>query len=87
MMSVTTPDRPAGSALTRGRGLLLAALAVSVVAANAASKQWAVRALAEQDVDVLGPFRLSLGFNTGVAFSAGTGVPAAVLASVSAQSA
>ena len=58
----------------RGRArLLFATVAVVAYAADLASKEWALRALADGDVAVLGDwFTLHLTYNPGAAFSTGT---------------
>ncbi len=54
--------------------LLFAGMAVLAYAADLGSKQWAMSALADGDVPLLGDwFTLHLTFNPGAAFSTGTG--------------
>ena len=53
--------------------LLFAAVALAAYAADLASKEWALRTLADGDVPVLGDWlTLHLTFNPGAAFSTGT---------------
>ena len=53
--------------------LLFAAVAVTAYAADLGSKEWALRALANRDIAVLGDwFTLHLTYNPGAAFSTGT---------------
>jgi signal peptidase II len=58
--------------LRRLRGALLIAAAVVLVVQL--TKHWAVNALADGDIDLVGSLRFNLAFNTGMAFSQGTGV-------------
>jgi len=58
--------------LRRLRGALL--IAAGVILLDQLSKHWAVNALADHDVPVIGSLRLNLAFNTGMAFSRGTGI-------------
>jgi signal peptidase II len=58
--------------LRRLRGALL--IAAGVVLLDQLSKHWAINALADGDIHVLGSLRFNLAFNTGMAFSTGTGV-------------
>ena len=48
---------------------------MAVLAADQASKTWAVRHLADHDVHVLGTLRFRLTYNSGGAFSLGRGSP------------
>ena len=66
----------------RGRRLLLAAVAVAVVAADQASKTWALHHLGRSSRHVVGPVWLVLTFNSGAAFSLGRGVTPVVEAVV-----
>lgn len=59
---------------SRRRWLVLGAVAVFVIAADQWTKSWAQRALAGGPHHVLGPVNLVLTFNTGAAFSLGSGV-------------
>ncbi|MDA8291302.1 MAG: signal peptidase II [Actinomycetota bacterium] len=64
------PPRPAG----RGRRLAaVLAVAVAVVAADQWTKDLAVHRLAAGPVHVVGPVSLALAYNTGMAFSIGSG--------------
>lgn len=56
----------------RLRGPLL--IAAVVVAADQVTKHWALNALADRDIDVVGSLRFNLAFNTGMAFSSGEGL-------------
>jgi signal peptidase II len=56
-----------------------AALALTVVAVDLASKVWASRALRQRPVDLPGPLDLHLGYNRGIAFSFLTDIPVAVI--------
>src|SRR5918993_5595918 len=58
--------------LRRLRGALL--IAAGVVLLDQLSKHWAINALADGDIHVLGSLQFNLAFNTGMAFSTGTGV-------------
>ena len=58
--------------LRRLRGALL--IAAGVVLLDQLTKHWAINALADGDIHVLGSLRFNLAFNTGMAFSQGTGV-------------
>lgn len=78
-MTATTTDRQ-DVRLGIGRVALLVAVVSGGVLADLGTKQWALEALADEPVPVLGPFHLTLSFNTGVAFSLGQSVPAAALA-------
>jgi signal peptidase II len=49
-------------------------VAVVVVAADQLAKTWALRVLADRTIDVVGSLRLRLVFNTGSAFSIGSGL-------------
>lgn len=50
---------------------LVAVVAIPVVLVDQLVKAWALRALSGGPVEILGPLRLSLGFNTGAAFGLG----------------
>jgi signal peptidase II len=56
-----------------GRWAAVAAVGAAVLAADQATKWWALRALADGPVDVVGPLQLRLVHNTGSAFSIGAG--------------
>ena len=58
--------------LRRLRGALL--IAAAVVLVDQLTKHWAVNALADGDIDLVGSLRFNLAFNTVMAFSQGTGV-------------
>ena len=62
-----------GRAAARRVGVMLAIAAV-VVAADQVTKSLAVSRLAGRSVHVIGPFAFELSYNTGVAFSIGTGL-------------
>lgn len=62
------PPRLAGT--RRG---VFAAVAALVVALDQATKHWALRALADGPIDLVGSLRLNLTFNDGSAFSLGSG--------------
>jgi signal peptidase II len=60
----------------RPRWVLFLSFAVMGYAVDMASKQWALRSLAEQDIEVVGQWlRFNLTFNPGAAFSFATSVP------------
>jgi signal peptidase II len=52
---------------------LAALLAVGVIALDQASKQWALSALDDGPIDLVGSLRFNLAFNSGTAFSMGRG--------------
>ena len=56
------------------RWLTLAGVAAVVVVADQLTKTWALRALADETIDLVGSLRLRLVFNTGSAFSIGAGL-------------
>lgn len=58
--------------MTRLRGALV--VAAVVVAVDQLTKHWAVNALQDRDIELVGSLRLHLAFNTGMAFSQGTGI-------------
>jgi signal peptidase II len=58
--------------VARHRGVFLAAAAV-VVALDQVSKHWALAALDDGPIDLVGSLRLNLTFNDGAAFSLGSG--------------
>ncbi|MCU1454926.1 MAG: lspA [Acidimicrobiales bacterium] len=71
----TPPTAPAGRTERRPRrfGIVLG-VAVVIVAVDQVSKQWALNRLsAGRMVDVIGSLRFNLAFNTGTAFSFGSG--------------
>ena len=53
---------------------MLAGVAAVVLAADQLTKTWALRALADDTVELVGSLRLRLVFNTGSAFSIGVGL-------------
>jgi signal peptidase II len=61
--------RPAAPAV----GRRIAAVAAVVVALDQLTKTWAVAALDDGPIDLIGSFRLRLTFNSGTAFSVGEG--------------
>ena len=71
----TTGEARSGWAPGRGRRIRVALLvALLVVVADQVTKSLAVSRLASGPVHVIGPFSLVLSYNTGVAFSIGTGL-------------
>lgn len=79
-VAVAEPDRPAAddppsparSALPAGWALPVVAVAVYLL--DQLSKHWALRELQDRVIDIVGSLRLNLAFNTGAAFSGGTGL-------------
>lgn len=69
-MSASPPSRD--QSLARG---LAATIAVVIIAVDQASKSWALSTLADGPIDLFWTLRLRLTFNTGAAFSLGTGFP------------
>ncbi|MBW3537682.1 MAG: signal peptidase II [Actinobacteria bacterium] len=69
-MSASAPTLEQSSA----RGIA-AIIAVVVIVLDQASKSWALSSLAEGPIDLFWTLRLRLAFNTGAAFSLGTGFP------------
>ena len=65
---------PRGGAGRRRRVLLTAAVAVAVVVADQVTKSLAVSKLTSGPVHLVGPFRLELSYNSGIAFSLATGL-------------
>ena len=59
-------------ALRRLRGALL--IAAVVVLVDQLTKHWAVNNLQDRKIDVIGSLRFNLAYNTGMAFSKGTGI-------------
>jgi signal peptidase II len=57
----------------RPAAILAAAGVVAVVVLDQATKQWALSALADGPTDVIGSLRFKLAFNSGTAFSFGSG--------------
>lgn len=49
-------------------------VAAIVIAVDQLTKHWALNALAQRDIDLVGPLRFNLAFNTGMAFSSGAGM-------------
>lgn len=69
------PDHGSASRASRRNVAVALAVAAAVVAVDQATKAWAVRALDDGHiVDVLGPLRFKLAFNTGASFSIGSGL-------------
>lgn len=66
-------DPGTGSTYRRRLGWTSAVAAVWLVA-DQLTKHWAVNALTERDIDVIGSLRFNLGFNRGMAFSQGEGL-------------
>lgn len=56
----------------RLRGPLL--IAAVVVLVDQVTKHWALNALVDRDIEVVGSLRFNLAFNTGMAFSSGEGL-------------
>ncbi len=64
----------AGRGLDARHPVLIGAVALGVYALDQASKSWAVHRLSDgSTVDVIGSLRFNLAFNSGAAFSQGTG--------------
>lgn len=61
------------------RVVTVAAVAVLAVAADQITKSLAVADLATHDVHVIGPFSLRLTYNTGIAFSLGSGLTGPII--------
>jgi len=57
----------------RARWSLILGVAAAVLAADQLTKHWALQALADEPIDVVGSLRLNLTFNDGAAFSLGGG--------------
>lgn len=70
-------ERGAAAALTgrRAPAVVIGAVAALVVAVDQLTKSWAVANLADHDIHVVWTLRLHLVFNSGAAFSFGTGNP------------
>ena len=66
------------NSLKLGRSLWIAAIIVAVVVADQVTKSWAQQALRSGPIHVAGPVYLRLFYNSGFAFSLGTGHPLAV---------
>jgi signal peptidase II len=60
------------TALGRLRGALL--IAAGVVLVDQLTKHWAINALQDRNIDLFWTLRFNLAFNTGMAFSQGTGI-------------
>jgi signal peptidase II len=58
----------------KGRPGLVLGIAAAVVVLDQLSKTWAVRRLADGDIDLVGSLRLNLVFNSGASFSFGQGL-------------
>ncbi len=69
-MNASSSRPPASSG---SRGLVVAAVAALVVAADQATKHWALRALDDGAIDLVWTLRLRLTFNSGASFSIGSG--------------
>jgi len=63
-----------GAGNRRRRIVLITAIAAVVLAADQITKSLAVEHLSDHRVHLIGPFYLSLSYNTGVAFSVGAGL-------------
>lgn len=59
----------------RSAWLLVAGTVLAVLVADQSSKSWALGALADGPIDLIGTLRLRLAFNSGAAFSIGEGFP------------
>ena len=70
--SLSKESPPAG--IRRRRVALIAAVAATVVAIDQITKSLAVADLAHRSVHLVGPFYLALDYNSGIAFSIGTGL-------------
>lgn len=66
-------SRPPASSGSRVRALLVGGVAASAVALDQLSKHWALGALDDGPIDVVGSLRLKLTFNSGASFSVGAG--------------
>lgn len=64
---------PPSSVPDRTHRGLFAAVAAAVIAVDQMSKHWALSALSDGPIDLVGSFRLNLVFNDGAAFSLGSG--------------
>lgn len=69
----TPPTASAPADLPPRRLRVVAVVAVVAAAVDQLSKTWAERTLADGPVDLVGSLRLNLLYNTGVAFSQGSG--------------
>jgi signal peptidase II len=67
-------SEPASRRPRRRRTALVVAVAALVVAADQITKSLAVADLSSHGVHIIGPFSFRLAYNTGVAFSIGTGL-------------
>jgi len=72
-------DESSAPGTRRRRVATMAAIAALVVAADQITKSLAVADLANHSVHVLGPFSFRLAYNTGVAFSVGTGLTGPII--------
>ncbi len=84
MIESVAPSVAVGApGVSRHRWPTLGSVALVVVAADQLAKTWALRALADRTIDLVGSLRLRLVFNTGSAFSIGAGLgPVLVLVGV-----
>jgi signal peptidase II len=57
---------------------MLVSIVAGVIAVDQVAKSWALSALRSQTIDLLGPIKLELTFNSGFAFSLGAGHPALI---------
>lgn len=85
-MTTAGTDRPgvtggarSGGAVRRRRTAVGLLVAVLVVVADQVTKSLAVSGLSPGPVHVIGPFSLELSYNTGVAFSVGSGLTAPIV--------
>jgi signal peptidase II len=72
-------DESAAPGQRRRRIAAVAVIAAFVVAADQITKSLAVADLANHDVHVIGPFSFRLAYNSGVAFSVGTGLTGPII--------
>ena len=72
---VATVEPTGGAARPRPprRYLLMVLVGLAVLLADQLSKRWALNRLVEGPIDVVGSLRFNLAFNTGTAFSMGSG--------------
>lgn len=73
-ISTLTDERRRRDPQRRRRAVIVAACAVAVIVVDQVTKSLAVRELAHGPVHLVGPLSLQLRYNTGAAFSIGTGL-------------
>lgn len=66
-------SRPPASSGSRVRAFLVGGVAASAIALDQLSKHWALGALDDGPIDLVGSLRLKLTFNSGASFSVGAG--------------